>query len=131
MFKIFKNRILLEANLLKIRSSINLPWCNMRSQNKFEPDRCSRFDVYWTQTNRQTLRQVYQIFVKHSDRFWISIKMRGIPLPPCRQLQIPQISLIHGFNGIRFCQIMLKVVINLYINLAWVSVFVCLSVCIQ
>ena len=119
---------MLEANFLKIRSSINLPWCNMRSQNKFEPDRCSRFDVYWTQTNRQTLRQVYQIFVKHSDRFWISIKMRGIPLPPCRQLQIPQISLIHGFNGLRFCQIMLKVVINLYINLACLSA--CLSVCL-
>jgi len=35
------------------------------SQKKFGPDRFSRFDVYWTQTNRQTNRQakfIYRIF---------------------------------------------------------------------
>ena len=34
---------------MKIWSSINLPW----GHKKFGPDRFSRFDVYWIQTNRQ------------------------------------------------------------------------------
>ena len=54
IFKIFKNKILMEANFLKIRSSINFPWGLARSQNKFGHDRFSRFDLYWIQTNRQT-----------------------------------------------------------------------------
>ena len=29
---------------------------------KFEPDRFSRFDVYWTQTNKQTDRQAKFIY---------------------------------------------------------------------
>jgi len=35
-------------------SFINLPCGHVMSHNKFGPDRFSRFDVYWIQTNRQT-----------------------------------------------------------------------------
>ena len=52
---------------LKFLSFINLPWGSVRSQKKFGPDRFSRFEVYWIQTNkqkdkqtnRQTERQIY------------------------------------------------------------------------
>ena len=37
---------------------IHKPLCtHVRSHIKFKPDRFSRFDVYWIQTNRQTDRQ--------------------------------------------------------------------------
>ena len=42
------------GKFLKIWSSINLLWDNMMSHKKFGPDRFSRFDVYWIQTNKQT-----------------------------------------------------------------------------
>ena len=40
-------------------SSTNLPWGQKRfkSNTKFGPDLFSRFDVYWTQTDRQTDQQ--------------------------------------------------------------------------
>ena len=36
---------------------MNLPWAYVMSHKKFGPDRFSRFDVYWIQTNKQTNRQ--------------------------------------------------------------------------
>ena len=42
---------------MKILSFINLPWDHMMSHKKFGPDRFSRFDVYWIQTDRQTDKQ--------------------------------------------------------------------------
>ena len=45
------------GKFLKIRSSINLPWGQVMSHKKFGPDRFSRFDVYWIQTDRQTNKQ--------------------------------------------------------------------------
>ena len=42
---------------MKIWSSINLPWGHARSHTKFGPDRFSRFDVYWIQTDKQTPKQ--------------------------------------------------------------------------
>jgi len=42
-----------EHKFLKFWSFINLPWGHVRSHTKFWPDRFSRFDVYWIQTNRQ------------------------------------------------------------------------------
>ena len=39
---------------MKIRSTINLPWGHARLLKKFGPDRFSRFEVYWIQTNKQT-----------------------------------------------------------------------------
>ena len=42
---------------MKILSFINLPWDHMMSHKKFGPDRFSRFDVYWIQTDKQTNRQ--------------------------------------------------------------------------
>ena len=47
---------------MKIWSSINLPWDSVMSHKKFGPDRFSRFDVYWIQTNRQTDRQAKFIY---------------------------------------------------------------------
>ena len=40
-----------------------LPWGHARSHKKFGPDRFSRFDVYWIQTDKQTDRQTSQIYV--------------------------------------------------------------------
>ena len=45
------------GKFLKIRLSINIPWGHARSHNKLGPDRFSRFDVYWIQTDGQTDRQ--------------------------------------------------------------------------
>ena len=42
------------GKFLKICSSINLSWGQARCHNKFAPDRFSRFDIYWIQTDRQT-----------------------------------------------------------------------------
>ena len=61
MFKIFKNRIVMEVNV-EIRSSRNLPRGYMMSHKKFGPDRLSRFDVYWIQTSQQTDRQAKFIY---------------------------------------------------------------------
>ena len=68
IFNIFKNRILLYANFLKIRSSINLPWGHARSHTKFGSDRFCRFDVYWIQTNKPTPRKakIYK-YIYHFD----------------------------------------------------------------
>ena len=48
---------------LKIWSSIHLPWGHARSHKKFGPDRFSRFDVYWIQTNKQTDTQAKFIWI--------------------------------------------------------------------
>ena len=45
------------GKFLKILSFINLPLDHMMSHKKFGPDRFSRFDVYWIQTDKQTDRQ--------------------------------------------------------------------------
>ena len=42
--------------------TINLPWGPLRPHTKFGPDRLSRFDVYWIQTNKQTDRQAKFIY---------------------------------------------------------------------
>ena len=63
IFKIFKNRILMGGKFLKILSFINLPWAYVMSQKKFGPDRFSRFDVYWIQTNKQTDTMTSQIYI--------------------------------------------------------------------
>jgi len=47
--KFNENQILFK----KIRSFITLPWGHVRSYTKFGPDRFSRFQVYWIQTDRQ------------------------------------------------------------------------------
>ena len=41
---------------LKFLSFINLPCGHVMSHKKFGPDRFSRFDVYWIQTNKKTNR---------------------------------------------------------------------------
>ena len=38
-------------------SFVNLPCGHVMSHKKFGPDRFSRFDVYWIQTNKQTNKQ--------------------------------------------------------------------------
>ena len=43
--------------MLKFQSFINLPWSQVRSHTKFGPDRFSRFDVYWIQTDKKTNKQ--------------------------------------------------------------------------
>ena len=47
----------LKTHFFEFLSFINLPWDNARCHTKFGPDRFSRFDVYWIQTDRQTDRQ--------------------------------------------------------------------------
>ena len=56
IFKIFKNFTKIKTfkhKFLKFLLFINLPWGYVMSHKKFGPDRFSRFDVYWIQTNRQ------------------------------------------------------------------------------
>ena len=43
---------ILKIEFLKIWLSINLPWSQARSHKNFGPDRFSRFDVYWIQTDK-------------------------------------------------------------------------------
>ena len=58
--RIFKNLIFftklktLKTHFLKFLSFINLPCGHVMSHTKYGPDRFSRFDVYWIQTDRQT-----------------------------------------------------------------------------
>ena len=72
------------GKFLKILSFINLPWDHMMSHKKFGPDRFSRFDVYWIQTNKQTNkqtnRQTSQIYYKHisSERVPKTLKMQHL-----------------------------------------------------
>ena len=73
ILKIFKNRILLEANFSKL--SINLPWGHVRSHKKCWPDRFNSFDVYWIQTDRQTNKQtdrqakfIYRLEIQGASR---------------------------------------------------------------
>ena len=49
-FRNFQNSNFVIGKVLKIRSTLNLPWGHVRSYNKFGSD----FNVYWIQTNRQT-----------------------------------------------------------------------------
>ena len=44
------------GQFLKIRST-NLPWGHARLHKKIGPDRFSRFDFFWIQTNKQTPKQ--------------------------------------------------------------------------
>ena len=55
-FKNFQKSNFDGGKFLKIRS-INLSWGHVMSHKKFGPDRFSRFDVYWIQTDGQTDRQ--------------------------------------------------------------------------
>ena len=57
MFKNFTKIKTFKHKFLKFLLFINLPWGYVMSHKKFGPDRFSRFDVYWIQTNRQTNRQ--------------------------------------------------------------------------
>ena len=66
------------GKFLKIRSSINLPWGHVMSHKKFGPDRFSRFDVYWIQTNKhpnkQTDRQakiIYRLMTFHKTLLFL------------------------------------------------------------
>ena len=58
-----KFRGFLNTIFLKFLSFVNLPCGHVMSHKKFGPDRFSRFDVYWMQTNRQTNRQTRQIYM--------------------------------------------------------------------
>ena len=52
-------------------SFITLPCDHVMSHKKFEPDRFSRFDVYWIQTNGQTDRQakfIYRLALEGASR---------------------------------------------------------------
>ena len=49
-----------ENRILKFLSFINLPLGRVRSHKKFGSDLFSRFDVYWTQTDRQSLSVYYR-----------------------------------------------------------------------
>ena len=67
------------GKFLKIRSSINFPWGHVMSHKKFGPDRFSRFDVYWIQTNIDTdklnlyRRQIW-VFACLYNEFDITLK---------------------------------------------------------
>ena len=51
------------GKILKVRSSIKLSWGHVRSHAKFGPDRFSRLDEYWTQTDRQSDRQTSKVYI--------------------------------------------------------------------
>ena len=52
IFKIFKNLILMEANLENLIIYKPSLGSHEVTQQKFGPDQFSRFDVYWIQTNK-------------------------------------------------------------------------------
>ena len=52
---------------IKFLSFINLPCGHVMSHKKFGPDRFSRFDVYWIQTNGQTDRQAKFIYRRNFE----------------------------------------------------------------
>ena len=54
IFKIFKNLILMEANLENLIIYKPSLQGHVMSHKKIRPDQFSRFDVYWIQTDRQT-----------------------------------------------------------------------------
>ena len=60
-----------KTHFLKFVSFINLPCGHVLSHTKFGPDRFSRFDVYWIQTNRHTNRQpkfIYRLEIQSASR---------------------------------------------------------------
>ena len=61
-FQNFQKSNFVRGKFLKIQSSINLSWGHTRSHTKCGPDRFSRFDVYWIQTDRQSDRQAKFIY---------------------------------------------------------------------
>ena len=66
------------GNFLKIRSFINLPWGHVMSHKKFGPDRFSRFDVYWIQTNKQTDKPNLYIDKICRGNFLILVDLNGL-----------------------------------------------------
>ena len=68
MYIIFKLKTF-KTHFFKFLSFITLPCGHVMSHKKFGPDRFSRFDVYWIQTNKQTNR--------HPDR-----QAKGIEFSP-------------------------------------------------
>ena len=63
-FHYFQKLNFVKGNFLKIRSFINVPWGHRMSQTKFGPDRFSRFDGYWIQTNRKA-KYIYR------NKYWL------------------------------------------------------------
>ena len=63
-----------KTHFFKFLSFINLPCGHVMSHKKFGPDRFSRFDVYWIQTDRQkTNRQakfIYRLKKPIVKLFW-------------------------------------------------------------
>ena len=53
------------------------------SQKKFGPDRFSRFDVYWIQTNKQTDRQTDKpnLYIDDVSAFMIIMDTKVAPIP--------------------------------------------------
>ena len=49
---------------------INLFWGHEKFHTKFGPDRFSRFDVYWIQTDRQTNKQTSQVYIYNNWILW-------------------------------------------------------------
>ena len=66
---IFSRIFKILQKILKFWSFINLPWGHVRSHTKFGPDRSSRFDVYWIQTNRQTDKQ--RLYIEDKCCWWL------------------------------------------------------------
>ena len=64
------------GKFLKILSFINLPWDHMMSHKKFGPDRFSRFDVYWIQTDKQTDRQAK--FIYRLQQYFLTVVSKGV-----------------------------------------------------
>ena len=59
------------------------------SHKKIGPDRFSRFDVYWIQTNKQTNRQTSQIYI------YIIVQLYAINLiEPSSQSKTSEASII-------------------------------------
>ena len=53
-FQNFQKSNYVRGKFLKLRLSINIPWGNVRSCKIFGPYRFCRFDVYWSQIEKQT-----------------------------------------------------------------------------
>ena len=64
-FQNFQNSNFVGGKLLKIRLSINHPWGRVMSHTKFGPDNFSRFDIYWIQTDKQSIYRYNFICVYH------------------------------------------------------------------
>ena len=108
IIKIFWKSEFFGGKFDKFWSSINLSWGHVRSHKKIGPDQFSRFDVYWSHTNRQTDKQ--SINIDEESAYW---RMNSAV---CSVLQFSR-----NYKIFLYKKIIAK--LNKYLSSAWVFIW--------